>query len=667
MAQNTTSQLGASAVAPPGVPSTNDSLPEQPHLKKPQQTSSTQLGRGAIAPPADHTAGSNPAEQDLIYTDLPPFPADVPTAPLLRLSLRKLVEGDEAEEERLWRASCEVGFFYLDLRDADAEGAGKRDSKQDLLPGVSGDGGGEPKEGEVNGSALIQDAEKLFKLGEKVYELPVAEKQKYDFKDQGSYFGYKGLGAGVVDAQGTRDRNEFYNVSKDDLLGISERLPAPDVLQDEENRALLRRYMLRSHAIISLLLSVLNGKLGLPDGTLEDCHKLKAVSGDQVRWVRSPPQPPSDRGRALGEHTDFGSMTVLFNRLGGLQILPPGEGAEWCYVKPLKGHCVCNLGDAMVKFTRGVLRSNLHRVVNPPGEQAGETRMSLVYFARPEDDVVLKALEGSALVDGRKVSLVARIVVAFVGGVGWFWLTGDDVFRMIRTRRRSGSRRRSGLSAGRWAGVRMGTGSLRRGPRGRGARVGGDECRGSSVAYGYRKHCGNDCACEREFRPSLTQSDRLTTSLPPDASLICPRVIDELHCRAQPIRSLLRTLAGIAATVLLIQRPFVQTAFALLALELHGYAWSQRTMLTGTKDTGVGGCGEMPTRFPGATQPQTLSPAFPAPQRLSWTAQANVSVARAARRRAVSFIVVGGGDVVFWARKFPEEAAQSGDKGQCPR
>ena len=100
---------------------------------------------------------------------------------------------------------------------------------------------------------------------------------------------------------------------------------------------------------------------------------------------------------ALGEHTDFGSVTVLFNRLGGLQVLLPGEEGEWLYVRPLEGHAIVNLGDAMVRFTGGLLRSNIHRVVAPPGEQAGETRYSLVYFARPEDDVVLKRLESSVI------------------------------------------------------------------------------------------------------------------------------------------------------------------------------------------------------------------------------------------------------------------------------
>lgn len=56
----------------------------------------------------------------------------------------------------------------------------------------------------------------------------------------------------------------------------------------------------------------------------------------------------------------------------------------------------------MVKFTSGVLRSNIHRVISPPGEQADSTRMSLVYFARPEDDVVLKVLQGSDVIDAKR-------------------------------------------------------------------------------------------------------------------------------------------------------------------------------------------------------------------------------------------------------------------------
>jgi isopenicillin N synthase-like dioxygenase len=142
-------------------------------------------------------------------------------------------------------------------------------------------------------------------------------------------------------------------------------------------------------------------------------HRLHATSGDQIRFVKAPPQEPTLKGVALGEHTDFGSVTVLFNRLGGLQvrlpehisatppasITPPPSDVEsklcengWTYVRPLPNHCIVNLGDALVKFSNGILRSNIHRVVAPPGDQGSITRYSLVYFCRPEDDVVLKSL-----------------------------------------------------------------------------------------------------------------------------------------------------------------------------------------------------------------------------------------------------------------------------------
>jgi len=105
---------------------------------------------------------------------------------------------------------------------------------------------------------------------------------------------------------------------------------------------------------------------------------------------------------------------VLFNRLGGLQVrLPEGmqprsgnrkDGEEdvaggWAYVLPVPGHAIVNLGDALVKFSAGVLTSNVHRVVPSPGVQGRETRYSLVYFSRPEDEVVLRALRGGKVVE----------------------------------------------------------------------------------------------------------------------------------------------------------------------------------------------------------------------------------------------------------------------------
>jgi isopenicillin N synthase-like dioxygenase len=134
-------------------------------------------------PHSDHS----PSPQREIFPDLPPFPDNVPTAPLLRISLEKLLQHDSAEEERCWKACCDLGFFYLDLRTSGSQRS-------------------------IDGEALLENANQLFQVMTDFYDLDVQEKVKYDFKEQGSYFGYKGYGEGFIDKQGTRDRNEFYNV-----------------------------------------------------------------------------------------------------------------------------------------------------------------------------------------------------------------------------------------------------------------------------------------------------------------------------------------------------------------------------------------------------------------------------------------------------------------------
>ena len=110
----------------------------------------------------------------------PPFPDGVPTAPLLRISLEKLLQRDTIEIERFVRACEDLGFFYLDLTGP--------------------------------GDVLLADADKLFDVGEELFNLTLEEKNRYDFSAKKSYFGYKAQGAAVIDKKGNVDRNEFYNV-----------------------------------------------------------------------------------------------------------------------------------------------------------------------------------------------------------------------------------------------------------------------------------------------------------------------------------------------------------------------------------------------------------------------------------------------------------------------
>lgn len=187
------------------------------------------------------------------------------------------------------------------------------------------------------------------------------------------------------------------------MLGIVEPLPLPEPF--EKGRETFLSFIRTSHSIVTLVLNLFNESLDLPDGTLASLHELNAASSDAVRIIRTPPLPPSERDSiVLREHTDYGSLTLLYNTLGGLQVLPRGEDSTYVYVEPLPGHMIVNIGDALEKFTNGLLRANMHRVVPPPGAQGDFLRHSLVYFLRPNDDVHLKRIEGSkripALEDG---------------------------------------------------------------------------------------------------------------------------------------------------------------------------------------------------------------------------------------------------------------------------
>ena len=144
---------------------------------------------------------------------------------------------------------------------------------------------------------------------------------------------------------------------KDDLVGNCEPLPRHRLV--DENWSLLRSYVYDCRQAIDVMISLLEKHLELTPGTLASLHRINERSGDHVRFNQAAIQPFSDEKAKQAEHTDFGTLTILMNWLGGLQIrLPEGLSAtrEWVYVKPMPGHAIVNLGDACVKFTAGILR-----------------------------------------------------------------------------------------------------------------------------------------------------------------------------------------------------------------------------------------------------------------------------------------------------------------------
>lgn len=70
----------------------------------------------------------------------------------------------------------------------------------------------------------------------------------------------------------------------------------------------------------------LSKELGLGPDIIPTFHQVNKTSGDTARVTHAPPIAADTI--ALGEHCDFGSVTVLFNQLGGLQVLEPNT-RDW--------------------------------------------------------------------------------------------------------------------------------------------------------------------------------------------------------------------------------------------------------------------------------------------------------------------------------------------------
>jgi isopenicillin N synthase-like dioxygenase len=108
------------------------------------------------------------------------------------------------------------------------------------------------------------------------------------------------------------------------------------------------------------------------------------------RIFHYPPSTPQASGWGVGEHTDYGLLTLLAqDDSGGLQIAAP-EG--WIDAPPIPGTLVCNIGDMLDRLTGGWYRSTPHRVRN----LAGHGRLSFPFFLDPGFAAEVPPLPGVA-------------------------------------------------------------------------------------------------------------------------------------------------------------------------------------------------------------------------------------------------------------------------------
>ncbi|KAI0800148.1 hypothetical protein C8Q74DRAFT_394695 [Fomes fomentarius] len=214
-----------------------------------------------------------------------------------------------------------------------------------------------------------------------------------DLKNAANYQGYKGRQVWKVDSEnGIKDQVELYSVNMD--------------VARREHPTALRPFLPEIDAfarhnhfnILHPILRILALSLEVPEDTFIEKHAFGADGQTAVSSMKYFPRTEEEEQKSknvwLKGHTDIGSITALWSQpVSGLQIMSP-EG-KWKWVRHIDNAVIINTGDTMDFLTGGYYKPTIHRVVQPPVDQRQSTRLCVMYFAMPQDDVRLAPLSES--------------------------------------------------------------------------------------------------------------------------------------------------------------------------------------------------------------------------------------------------------------------------------
>ena len=139
------------------------------------------------------------------------------------------------------------------------------------------------------------------------------------------------------------------------------------------------------------ILSALATALGIAES---DMRLLHNKAENEFRILHYPAIPASEladgTATRIAEHTDFGSITMLFqDSVGGLQVENQQDlGNFENVVSTDKSEIILNIGDSFQRLTNDTFRAACHRVTYPPSVKVGSDeiipeRYSVAYFAKP--------------------------------------------------------------------------------------------------------------------------------------------------------------------------------------------------------------------------------------------------------------------------------------------
>jgi len=230
-----------------------------------------------------------------------------------------------------------------------------------------------------------EQVEGIHRLSHEFFSQTVDVKEKYH---RTKPHGYTRFNEELLSPNGLGDMKECYDVCP----MVAEIWPSE--VPNFESRA-MEFYSVCEKLAERILLAIATG-LGVK---MEDLFMIR--QGDEyksytnLRMLYYPPLPEDVQAGSvrLGEHTDYGAFTILFqDDIGGLEVKT--SSGDWVNATPVPGTVLINIADMMQRWTSDKLKSTPHRVTIPREEIRRKTcRFSTAFFVHPSTDTVIKSLD----------------------------------------------------------------------------------------------------------------------------------------------------------------------------------------------------------------------------------------------------------------------------------
>ncbi|XP_068595624.1 uncharacterized protein [Brachionichthys hirsutus] len=153
----------------------------------------------------------------------------------------------------------------------------------------------------------------------------------------------------------------------------------------------------RSKELGLRLLTAMAHSLDLDPQVFLGAHRFVGTNKNPsiVRLLFYPPvnrEKVKDSQLRCGEHSDYGTVTLLFQNNEGLQVRT--RSGEYIDVPVIPGAILINIGDLMQRWTSDQFTSAPHRVLLPAAG-ASNTRLSVAFFLNPDDEALITCVDGS--------------------------------------------------------------------------------------------------------------------------------------------------------------------------------------------------------------------------------------------------------------------------------